>query len=94
MVLNYFRFGSNAPSNPEDPKQQPVRALPASWYNTKEMYEFERRAVFANRWLFMTTTLRLPAAGDYIRYQFAGYDVIIMRDQHDKITAQPCLDAH
>jgi len=68
-------------------KPQPVRALPASWYTSPEMYEFERRAVFANRWLFMTTTLRFPNPGDYVRYQFAGYDLIVIRDQEQEIKA-------
>lgn len=89
-LLGYFSWDRKKPATPAveektEEKQQPVRALPASWYTTSEMYEFERRAVFGNRWLFMTSTLRLPSAGDYVRYQFAGYDVIIIRDQNDEI---------
>ncbi|KAJ4360853.1 uncharacterized protein N0V89_001420 [Didymosphaeria variabile] len=87
MVLNYFKFGSNAPANPEDPKQQPVRALPASWYNTKEMYEFERRAIFSKRWLFMTHKVRLANTGDWLRYTFAGFDIIINKDRQGNINA-------
>jgi hypothetical protein len=92
-LLGYFSWDRKKAAEPQaeekqvEERQQPVRALPASWYTSPEMYEFERRAVFANRWLFMTTTLRLPNAGDYIRYQFAGYDVIILRDQQNEIEA-------
>lgn len=87
-LLGYFSWDKKKGAEPKaEEKQQPVRALPASWYTSPEMYEFERRAVFANRWLFMTTTLRLPNAGDYIRYQFAGYDIIIIRDLQNEIKA-------
>lgn len=92
-LLGYFSRDRKKGTEPTteakqvEEKQQPVRALPASWYTSPEMYEFERRAVFANRWLFMTTTLRLPNTGDYIRYQFAGYDIIIIRDQQNEIKA-------
>ncbi|KAF1925291.1 uncharacterized protein M421DRAFT_70228 [Didymella exigua CBS 183.55] len=91
-LLGYFSWDRTKTADPKireqaEEKRQPVRALPASWYTSPDMYEFERRAVFANRWLFMTTELRLPNAGDYVRYQFAGYDVIIIRDQDNEITA-------
>ncbi|KAF3046330.1 Choline monooxygenase [Didymella heteroderae] len=92
-LLGYFSWDRRKVPEPMagekqvEEKQEPVRALPASWYTSPEMYEFERRAVFANRWLFMTTTLRLPKTGDYIRYEFAGYDVIIIRGQQHEIKA-------
>jgi phenylpropionate dioxygenase-like ring-hydroxylating dioxygenase large terminal subunit len=91
-LLGYFSWDKKKVAEPkkEEAKpepQQPVRALPASWYTSSEMYEFERRAVFSNRWLFMTSTLRIPNAGDYLRYQFAGFDVVIIRDQENEIKA-------
>ena len=91
-LLGYFSWDRKTAAERKaeekvEAKQQPVRALPASWYTSPEMYEFERRAVFANRWLFTTTTLRLPNAGDYVRYQFAGYDAIIIRSQENEIKA-------
>jgi phenylpropionate dioxygenase-like ring-hydroxylating dioxygenase large terminal subunit len=87
MVLNYFKFGSSAPKDPADAKQQPVRALPASWYNTQEMYQFERRAIFSKRWLFITHKVRLSNAGDWLRYTFAGFDIIINKDRQGNINA-------
>ncbi|KAH6638394.1 hypothetical protein C7974DRAFT_391489 [Boeremia exigua] len=91
-LLGYFSWDRKKTAEPKvedkaEEKQQPVRALPASWYTSPEMYEFERRAVFANRWLFMTTMLRFPNNGDYVRYQFAGYDVIIIKDEENEIKA-------
>ncbi|KAF3001818.1 hypothetical protein E8E13_003231 [Curvularia kusanoi] len=90
-LLGYFSWDKKKPNTPsaeEQPqKQQPVRALPASWYTSPDMYEFERRAIFADRWLFMTSTLRLPSPYTYVRYQFAGYDILIVRDQDGSIKA-------
>jgi phenylpropionate dioxygenase-like ring-hydroxylating dioxygenase large terminal subunit len=86
-LLGYFSFDKKKPTGEKTEKQQPIRALPASWYTSPAMYDFERRAIFANRWLFMTSTLRLPTAGDYVRYQFAGYDVLILRDRGNEIRA-------
>lgn len=86
-LLGYFSFDKKKPIGEKTEKQQPVRALPASWYTSPAMYDFERRAVFANRWLFMTSTLRVPTKGDYVRYQFAGYDVLILRDGEGEIRA-------
>ena len=86
-LLGYFSFDAKKPAGEETGKQKPVRALPASWYTSPLMYDFERRAVFADRWLFMTSTLRVPAVGDYVRYQFAGYDVLVFRDGEKEIRA-------
>ena len=86
-LLGYFSFDAKKPAGEETGKQKPVRALPALWYTSPLMYDFERRAVFADRWLFMTSTLRVPAAGDYVRYQFSGYDVLIFLDGDNRIRA-------
>ncbi|KAL4958485.1 Rieske [2Fe-2S] iron-sulfur domain-containing protein [Aspergillus filifer] len=84
-VLHYFGFGSNAPK-PEI-KQQPIRALPASWYTSPEMYELERRAIFSRRWLFMTHSSRVKEAGDWIRTELAGFDILIIRDRQGNVNA-------
>lgn len=87
MPLHYFQFGSSAPKDASEPKQEPVRALPASWYNSQEMYEFERRAIFSKRWLLMTHKSRLVNTGDWLRYTFAGFDIIINKDRQGNINA-------
>ncbi|KAJ4332217.1 hypothetical protein N0V95_009714 [Ascochyta clinopodiicola] len=92
-LLGYFSWDRKRADKPKkeesrvEERQQPVRALPASWYTSTEMYEFERRSIFSNRWLLITSTLRVPDIGDYVRYQFAGFDVIIVRDQENGIRA-------
>ncbi|KAH6618481.1 Rieske [2Fe-2S] iron-sulfur domain-containing protein [Boeremia exigua] len=61
--------------------------LPASWYSSQEMYEFERRAIFSKRWLFISHKSRLSQTGDWIRYSFASYDIIITRDRTGAINS-------
>ncbi|KAI4744755.1 ISP domain-containing protein [Aureobasidium sp. EXF-12298] len=90
--LNYFGFGGDKASSAkvEDAlpaKQSPVRALPAAWYTSPEMYEFERRAIFTRRWLFMTHASRIKNAGDFLRFNIAGYDIIINRDRAGAVNA-------
>lgn len=88
-MLHYFGFGGN--TKPEDgpavQQKEPVRALPASWYCDDNFYELERRAIFSRRWLFMTHSSRLKGAGDWLRYNVAGYDLIIIRDRQGNIGA-------
>ncbi|KAF9698548.1 hypothetical protein EKO04_003881 [Ascochyta lentis] len=55
--------------------------LPASWYSSQEMYDFERRAIFSKRWLFVSHKSRLTHTGDWLRYSFASYDIILTRDR-------------
>nr|OQO23825.1 hypothetical protein B0A51_08147 [Rachicladosporium sp. CCFEE 5018] len=64
-----------------------VRALPSSWYTSAEIYAIERRAIFSKRWLFMTHRSRFKEAGDFLRYEFAGFDVNIVLDRSGKINA-------
>lgn len=87
--MNYFGIGSSysSPSQPQSNKKVPVRALPGAWYTAPEMYELERRAIFSRKWLFMTHSSRFQAAGDFLRYNIAGYDFIIVKDRQGEINA-------
>ncbi|KAJ9293435.1 hypothetical protein DTO271G3_7700 [Paecilomyces variotii] len=62
-----------------------LRALPASWYTSQEIFELERRAIFSRKWLLTTHKLRLPNAGDWLRYDVAGYQYVLVRDREGKI---------
>lgn len=87
-MLHYFRFDNNASSKEAAlTNDTPVRALPASWYTSPEMYELERRAIFSKRWILITNSLRLKEAGDWLRYEIAGFDFIITRDRQNNVNA-------
>ncbi|GAP86772.1 putative rieske [2Fe-2S] domain protein [Rosellinia necatrix] len=64
-----------------------VRALPAPWYLSQDMYELERRAIFSKKWLLTTHKIRLPEPGDWLRYQVAGFDFVIAKDRTGTINA-------
>lgn len=83
-IQHYF----NAPANgAADVEKSSENCLPASWYSSQEMYEFERRAIFSKRWLFMSHKSRLQQTGDWLRYSFASYDIILTRDRTGTINS-------
>ena len=83
-LLNYFGLGSSVPAKNDNTA---LRALPASWYTSQEMYELERRAIFSRKWLLVTHKLRLANAGDWLRYDVAGFQFILCRDRENNINA-------
>ncbi|KAK4869840.1 hypothetical protein LT330_005564 [Penicillium expansum] len=80
-------FGTSAVPAKEEEKPIPIRALPASWYTSKDMYELERRSIFSRKWLLTTHKHRIPNAGDSVRYDAAGYEFIVAKDNNGTITA-------
>ncbi|RYG05730.1 MAG: hypothetical protein EON92_20630, partial [Burkholderiales bacterium] len=85
-LLSYIGLGgSTAPASP--PANSAVRALPANWYTSEEMYQLERRAIFSRRWLLLTHKSRLLNPGDYLRYSVANYDIVVSKDRQGEIHA-------
>ncbi|KAF1921434.1 Rieske [2Fe-2S] iron-sulfur domain-containing protein [Ampelomyces quisqualis] len=83
---NYIGLGGS--SDPAPPsKNEAVRALPANWYTSEEMYQLERRAIFSRRWLLLTHKSRLLSPGDYLRYSIANYDIVVSKDRQGEIHA-------
>ncbi|KAF9889816.1 hypothetical protein FE257_006906 [Aspergillus nanangensis] len=64
-----------------------IRALPASWYTSVEMYQLERRAIFSKKWLLTTHKLRLPNPGDWLRYDVAGFPFVLVKDRQGSVNA-------
>lgn len=85
-LLSYFGFGGTATTAAVDDKS-PVRALPTSWYSSKEMFDLERRAIFSRRWLLVTHKTRLTQPGDWLRYTVAGFAFVLCRDREGNINA-------
>ncbi|KAF5567421.1 cytochrome P450 monooxygenase oxidoreductase, partial [Fusarium phyllophilum] len=51
FLKRYFGLGgSAAPAASPVTEKSAVRALPASWYTSVEMYELEKRAIFSKKW--------------------------------------------
>ncbi|KAF2104034.1 Rieske [2Fe-2S] domain protein [Rhizodiscina lignyota] len=81
FLKSYLGFGRA--SIPDD--KTPVRALPASWYTSQEIYDLERRAIFSRKWMLITHKSRLPESGDWLRYDAAGFEFILCRDRDGNI---------
>ena len=88
-VYNYLRWGSTdsayASAESEDDESKAMRALPANWYTSPEMYELERRAIFSKKWQLVTHKVRLSKPGDFLRFHVAGFGFILCHDRHGKI---------
>lgn len=72
-------------------KTTSIRALPASWYTSQDMYELEKRAIFHRRWLMITHSHRFKSIGDWLKYDTANIDFVLYRAQDGTIKgAQEC----
>lgn len=76
-------------SNPtvEENEVGPQRALPANWYTSDNLYRLERRAIFSRRWLLISHELRFTKAGDWVRFEVAGFPIFVVRDKTGNINA-------
>lgn len=83
-LLSYFGWGAGATTPAVDDKS-PTRALPVSWYTSKEMFDLERRAIFSRRWLLITHRSRLTQPGDWLRYTISGFAFVLCRDRDGNI---------
>lgn len=81
------RYFGVAPTNPLEVDMTSAQTLSASWFNSQEIYELERRAIFSKKWLMTTHALRIPNSGDWVRYDIAGYDLVICKDNKKNINA-------
>ncbi|KAF0636570.1 hypothetical protein FPSE5266_06710 [Fusarium pseudograminearum] len=62
-----------------------ARALPSSWYRTKEIYELERRAIFAKKWIFVSHRLRLSEVGSHVDFHEAGFQFYLVKNKEGVI---------
>ncbi|OQU98527.1 Rieske [2Fe-2S] domain-containing protein [Cladophialophora immunda] len=83
-ILDYLGFNRQA-LVAKDESKSTVRALPASWYTSEEMYQLERRAIFSKRWMLITHRTRLGQSGDYLKFDIAGYEFVLCRDRKGEI---------
>lgn len=69
----------------EQTKPKPTRGLPASWYRSPAMYQLERRAVFSQKWILVTHSLRLSEPGQFVSFTQANYSFFLIRDRSGTI---------
>ena len=61
--------------------------LPADWYHAPDIYERERRKVFAREWQWIGRESQLKSPGDYVAAEIAGYRVFAIRDRDGVLRA-------
>jgi phenylpropionate dioxygenase-like ring-hydroxylating dioxygenase large terminal subunit len=86
--MSWFGYGGGSsptikPQANED--SQAIRALPANWYNSPEMFELERRAIFSRKWQLITHKNRFKQPGDWLKYEIVGLEVVLAMDRAGKI---------
>jgi choline monooxygenase len=58
-----------------------TKTLPAQWYTSNEIYEKERKNLFARQWLYFAHESEVPEPGDYLTAEIAGYPLYVTRQQ-------------
>ena len=58
-----------------------VYGLPARWYWERDIYQAERRQIFAREWQLVGPASDLPQPGDYTAAEVAGYRFFVIRDR-------------
>ncbi|KAF7190330.1 Choline monooxygenase, chloroplastic [Pseudocercospora fuligena] len=82
-ALNYVGLGGWAEE--EQQSKSAVRALPSNWYTSEEMYSLERRAIFSRKWQLITHKARLGQPGDWLKFDIAGFQFILVKDRQGNV---------
>lgn len=61
--------------------------LPASWWTSEKVLDFEKRAIFAKSWLFCTHESRFKKAGDYFAFNLLGWNFFLIKNKEGHIKA-------
>ena len=80
MISSTQHFVNTLPDGAADSGRGLEDPLPTLCHSLHEVYEFERRAIFSKRWLFISHESWIRQTGDWLRYSFASYDIIVTRD--------------
>lgn len=64
-----------------------ARTLAARWYREPEVFEQERRRIFARRWICVARASALREGGDFVTVDVAGESLIVTRDQSARVHA-------
>ena len=62
-------------------------SLPAGYYHSQDIYELERRAIFSRRWFLVSHEARYRKVGDYVQYEMAGFNFLVVRSKGGDLIA-------
>ncbi len=60
-------------------------SLPDEFYYSTSIYQLERRAIFSKRWFLVSHKARYRNAGDYVQYEMAGFNFVIVKNKQGEI---------
>jgi Rieske 2Fe-2S family protein len=55
-------------------------SLEAPFYTSRELFDLDLTAIFADHWIFVATEAELPEPGDYVTVQLGRYSIVVVRD--------------
>src|SRR5436309_869720 len=55
--------------------------VPAAWYRDAEVYDLERRALFAATWQYVGRSCAVAKPGAFLSADIGGEPVLVVRDQ-------------
>ncbi|UOM35250.1 aromatic ring-hydroxylating dioxygenase subunit alpha [Acuticoccus sp. I52.16.1] len=58
---------------------KPGHTLPQALYNSPDIHEFDRKAVFGSTWLLAAFSCEIPAARNYLALTLAGSPIVLTR---------------
>lgn len=64
-----------------------ARTLPASWYHDPDIWERERRSIFAREWTLFGRAAQVAEAGRFLGSEVAGWPVVVVRGHDDLLRA-------
>jgi phenylpropionate dioxygenase-like ring-hydroxylating dioxygenase large terminal subunit len=71
----------------KDVSKTPSTSLHSSMYYSPEVYDLERRAIFSKRWILISHQARYREPGDFVQYEMAGFNVVVVKDKALNIVA-------
>ncbi|CAG7978711.1 unnamed protein product [Penicillium nalgiovense] len=74
-------------SNKSDLTVSKESEIPEGWWNGREVFELERRALFSQRWLYLAHCSQFQKPGSYQSFDIAGFPVFLIRGKDNKIRA-------
>ena len=60
-------------------------SLPGAFYHSLKVYQLERRAIFSRRWFLVSHKARYRNIGDFVQYEMAGYNFVLVRNKAEGI---------
>jgi phenylpropionate dioxygenase-like ring-hydroxylating dioxygenase large terminal subunit len=63
------------------------RLMPAEYYTSPEIFEREFERVFARQWIFAAHVTQLARKGSYVKVNYAGEEIVIVRGEGDEYFA-------